>query len=120
VLIAGTLVLCIAGVPAHRVAPLAHPRSSNVTWTDEVRPILERRCLSCHGSGRTATPTLSSYREAALAARRIKRSVLERTMPPWNVAPGFGVFGNDRDLPSHERDLLVSWVDGGMMEGPPG
>jgi hypothetical protein len=38
-------------------------------------------------------------------------------MPPWNAAPGFGIFSNDRTLPAHERDLLVSWVDGGMREG---
>ena len=117
-LIMATVVCWIAGVPLQRQVQLAHPQSSNVTWSDEVRPILERRCASCHGSGRTAAPALSTYREAALAAGRIKRSVLERTMPPWNVAPGFGIFSNDRALPSHERDLLVSWVDGGRMEGP--
>jgi hypothetical protein len=112
-------VICsVLGAPVHGSAPLAHPQSSNVTWSEVVRPILERRCASCHGPGRTASPTLSTYREAARAARLIKRSVLERTMPPWNVAPGFGVFSNDRTLPAHERDLLVSWADGGMKEGP--
>jgi hypothetical protein len=117
-LVVATIGSCIAGILMHESVHLAHPQSSNVTWSDEVRPILERRCASCHGSGRTAAPTLSNYREAALAAGRIKRSVLERTMPPWNVAPGFGIFSNDHALPSHERDLLVSWVDGERMEGP--
>jgi hypothetical protein len=111
-------VVCLAVVAMHQRVPVAHPRSSNVTWSGEVRPILQRRCLSCHGSGGTAAPTLSTYREAALAAGRITRVVLERTMPPWTVAPGFGIFSNDRTLPAQERDLLVSWADGGMMEGP--
>lgn len=97
----------------------AHPRPSAVTWSEDVRPIIERRCAACHARGRTATPVLSDYAETASAARAIKRSVLQRTMPPWNVFSGFGVFENERQMSAHEVDVVVSWVDGGTRPGPP-
>jgi hypothetical protein len=84
-----------------------------------VKPILDRRCAACHGAGRSAQPTLSTLREAVDASRAIKRSVLQQAMPPWNAAAGFGAFENDRTLTSYEQDVLVSWIDGGLLPGPP-
>jgi len=97
--------------------PTAHTRITGVTWSDHVKPILDRRCAACHGEGRSARPVLDTLRAAVDASRAIKRSALLRLMPPWSAASGFGAFENDHTLTSYELDVLVSWVDGGLLPG---
>ena len=60
---------------------------------------------------------LTTYYEVRPWARAIKEQVLERRMPKWHAARGFGAFSNDPTLTPLEMALVVSWVDGGM---PPG
>ena len=38
-------------------------------------------------------------------------------MPPWFADPSVGHFLNDRSLSQSEIDTIVSWVDGGTVEG---
>jgi hypothetical protein len=58
-----------------------------------------------------------TYEEARPLATAIKRSVLERRMPPWRAAPGFGDFANDPTLTAAQMELVASWADGGARPG---
>lgn len=60
---------------------------------------------------------LTTYYEVRPWARAIKEQILERRMPKWHAARGFGAFANDPSLTPLESALIVSWVDGGL---PPG
>ncbi len=60
---------------------------------------------------------LTTYYEVRPWARAIKEQVLERRMPKWHAAHGFGAFANDPSLTPLESALIVAWVDGGQ---PPG
>ncbi len=96
---------------------LAHePITTKVTWSKEVVRILGKHCLSCHSAGSVAM-SLASYAEARPWAKAIKEEVLERRMPPWFAAKGFGDFSNDRSLTPLEMDLLAAWADGGAPKG---
>jgi len=95
----------------------AHVPTTDVTWARDIAPIVEQRCLGCHSSGGASSLSLGSYEAARAAAGRIKHEVLERRMPPWPAAPGFGAFANDRSLSLVERELLVAWADGGAPKG---
>jgi hypothetical protein len=94
----------------------AHTKPSDVTYLKDVAPILEKRCVGCHASG-TRGLALDSYDRARQSARAIRESVLERRMPPWPAAPGFGDFKNDRTLTPIEIELLVAWADGRTPRG---
>jgi hypothetical protein len=96
--------------------PQAHPASSSLTWAGDVRPIVERRCGGCHFEGGTR-PDLTDFATLRHEATRVRRAVLERSMPPWPAVPGFGTFSNDRSLTSFEIDVLVSWIEGGGARG---
>jgi hypothetical protein len=95
----------------------AHVPTTDVTWARDVAPIVEQRCLGCHRAGGPSSLPLGSYEDARAAAVRIKHEVLERRMPPWPAAPGFGAFVNDRSLSLVETELLVAWADGGTPKG---
>lgn len=96
----------------------AHP-VTDVTWTRDVRRILEYRCAGCHHRAGAGPMDLTDYAQARQWGQALKRSVLERRMPPWQAAPGFGDFVNDRRLTPYEMQVIAAWVNGGMRVGPP-
>jgi hypothetical protein len=88
----------------------AHSKTTGATYLKDIAPILEKRCVGCHASG--STIALDSYDGAREWARAMRESVLERRMPPWPAAPGFGDYRNDRSLTPIEIELLTAWTEG--------
>ena len=89
-----------------------------VTYSGEVRAILDRRCVSCHRPGEIAPMSFTSYSEVRPWAKAIKEAVLKRAMPPWSADPSVGLhFLNDRSLTAAEIRTLATWVDDGAKEG---
>src|SRR5262245_56484187 len=97
---------------------VAHSRQSQVTWTTDVEPIVKRRCLGCHTTYGFGPMSLVTYQEAREWSKAIRREVLERRMPPWPAARGFGDFANDRSLTPIEVELVTAWADGATPLGP--
>src|SRR5438552_16079463 len=81
-----------------------------VTYSKDVAPILNRRCIECHRAGEVAPMALTSYKEVRPWAKAIKERVLTRTMPPWFADPRHGEFKNDRRLSQREMDTLTARV----------
>ena len=117
--ISATLVACVAAICVLESGPAAHNRTTQVTWTTDVEPILKSRCLGCHITGGFGPLPLDTYDAARAAAPAMRDAVLERRMPPWPAAPGFGEFTNDRSLTPIEVELLTAWASGGTPIGPP-
>jgi hypothetical protein len=90
------------------------------SFSHDIWPILEARCVSCHQAGEIAPMPLTSYNQVRPWARAIRQAVMTRTMPPWHVAPEANhSFRNDRSLSKAEIDLIGEWVDAGCPEGSP-
>jgi mono/diheme cytochrome c family protein len=106
------LALSVESIAGH------NPITTKVTWTREISPLLERRCISCHRPGGYAGFSLTTYDDARPWAVAIKEEVLSGSMPPWGAAPGIGHFANDRRLTRHEQELVAAWVDGGAPYSP--
>jgi hypothetical protein len=84
----------------------------------DVRPILERRCVTCHRANEIGPMPLTSFPETRPWAKAIKEAVLRRAMPPWSADPSVGVsFRNDRSLQTAEIGTLAAWADSGAKEG---
>ncbi len=60
---------------------------------------------------------LTTYKEARPWAVAIKEEILEKRMPPWGAASGYGHFANDMSLTGREISLILSWADGGAPSG---
>ena len=91
--------------------------NADVTFTEDVAPILMNRCVSCHRPNDAAPMSLLSYAEARPWAKSIRRAVTEREMPPWDADRAHGEFSNDMSLSDSEIDVIQRWVDGGALEG---
>ena len=100
------------------LALLAHdPITTKITWDAEISRIVNRRCISCHAAN--SSVDLSSYEQARPWAKAIRNQVLQRGMPPWAPAKGFGDFRNDPSLTPLELEMITQWVEGGAPEGNP-
>ena len=90
-----------------------------MTFNKDVLPILQKKnCQGCHRPGEVAPMSLLTYQDGARPwAKSIKTAVVSQKMPPWFADPEFGHFSNDRRLSPTDVSTLVSWVDGGALEG---
>jgi hypothetical protein len=91
--------------------------NSPVTFNKEVLPILQKNCQSCHRPGEVAPMSLLTYKDARPWAKSIKAAVVSRRMPPWFADTKVGHFSNQMTLSEADISTLVSWVDGGTVEG---
>jgi mono/diheme cytochrome c family protein len=92
---------------------------ADVTFNNDVAPILFKNCVQCHRPGEAAPMSLLSYKEARPWACSIREKVLSREMPPWHADPHVGQFSNAPRLTQAEIDTITAWVDGGAKEGVP-
>ncbi|MBK5293208.1 MAG: thiol-disulfide isomerase [Acidobacteriia bacterium] len=109
------LAVCTAalGWAANTAAP------SKPTFTKDVAPILNQRCVECHRQGEAAPMAFTSYKDVRPWARAIKEKVVSRAMPPWLADARYGHFDNERRLKQPEIDTVAAWVDQGAPEGDP-
>jgi hypothetical protein len=119
--IAGLLVIgaAFAGYLALGPEPVSArhvPITTKIVFNREIAQIFQKKCFQCHTDGNVSVP-LTTYREARPWAVAIKEEILERKMPPWGAARGYGHFANDSGLTDREISLILSWADGGAPSG---
>lgn len=109
--VAGFFVLRPEPVTARHV-----PITTKIVFNREIAQIFQKKCFQCHTDGNVSVP-LTTYKEARPWAVAIKEEILERRMPPWGAAAGYGHFANDMSLTGREISLILSWADGGAPSG---
>jgi hypothetical protein len=109
----------VAGYQVVRPEPVVArhvPITTKIVFNREIAQIFQKKCFQCHTDGNVSVP-LTTYREARPWAVAIKEEILEKKMPPWGAASGYGHFANDMSLTGREISLILSWADGGAPSG---
>lgn len=88
-----------------------------VTYTNHVSRILQKRCETCHRPDQAAPFALQTYDDAVRHARMIREVTTQHRMPPWHADRRYGHFANDRSMTADEIATLAAWVDAGMPRG---
>jgi len=110
-------IVAMCGMAIAVAAVGAHDFGTNPpTWNREVSRLVYDRCASCHREGGGAFP-LITYQDVQPRAVAIKEAVMARRMPPWGAVKGFGDFRNDQGLTQEQIEIIVDWVEGGMLKG---
>jgi hypothetical protein len=100
--------------------------SAGVTYYQDVAPILQGKCVTCHVSGGIAPFALDTPVAAVQQAAAMKLVTGSREMPPWPPGPLSPKLLHDRSLSDAQIGLLAAWADGGAPLGdaahpaPPG
>jgi hypothetical protein len=114
------IVILLVLAPIWVAAPTAsQDLATAITFHNDVLPVLQRNCQSCHRPGQIGPFSMLTYKETRPWAKAIKQAVALRVMPPWFADPRYGHFNNDRSLKQAEIDTIVGWVDSGAPEGDP-
>jgi hypothetical protein len=93
---------------------------AQITFSTQVWPILERRCVGCHQAGEIAPMALTSYSQVRPWAEAIREDVLTKKMPPWHAeGETKHSFLNDRSLTDDEIKIIADWAKDGAREGRP-
>ncbi len=111
--------VAVAGYQLLRPEPVYSrhvPITTKIVFNREIAQIFQRKCFQCHTDGNVSVP-LTTYKEARPWAVAIKEEILEKRMPPWGAASGYGHFSNDMSLTGREISLILSWADGGAPSG---
>ena len=90
---------------------------SDVTYSNQIARIMQKRCVECHRPGEIAPFSLTNYEEVVGWAETIDEVVRDQRMPPWHASPKHSQFVNDRLMTSEEKDLIHRWVVANAPEG---
>jgi len=85
-----------------------------VSYSKEIAPLFESKCVGCHSPGNIGPFSFSSYQKVKGHAEMIREVLADRRMPPWDADPLYGHFKNDRSLSLEQKKLLLRWLDQGM------
>ncbi len=91
------------------------------TYYEDVQPILNQNCVSCHFTGGIAPFPLETFEQASVVAANIKVSTASRTMPPWKADKSGECqpWADARWLTDDQIATLGEWVDNGSPAGNP-
>jgi hypothetical protein len=99
--------------------PPSRSHSSPPTFYEDVLPILQQHCQTCHRVGEIAPMPLVTYAEVRKYAAEMKEMTGNRMMPPWFADPRFGHFANDPSLTRAQIGKIAAWADAGAQPGDP-
>lgn len=89
------------------------------TFSNDVAPILYKRCASCHSDSRIAPFSLVGYENAKRRALTIVGVTETNLMPPWKAKANYGEFRDVAALTDSEKQILKRWAETGAKEGDP-
>lgn len=94
---------------------------SLITYHEDVAPLLEQQCISCHQVGGIAPFSLEGYEAAKQYAAAMRESITNRRMPPQPLLHDGScqTFTNARWMTDDEIRLVGAWMDQGLLEGNP-
>jgi hypothetical protein len=121
-LIPAVAVLLAPVVPAAQ-QPVA--AQSDITFTKDIAPILQRSCQQCHNPDGGAPMSLLTYDDVRPWARAMKARTSigphAGVMPPWFVEKNIGIqkYKGDISLSDAEIAKIARWADSGAPRGNP-
>ena len=95
--------------------------TGDVTYYEDLRPIVAQHCESCHVTGGVAPFPLTTYEETSAWGSRLVEVTRDRIMPPY-LADNSGACQTYRDarwLSDAEIATFAMWFDQGMLMGDP-
>ncbi|MFM7234148.1 MAG: T9SS type A sorting domain-containing protein [Flavobacteriales bacterium] len=92
---------------------------AQVTFSEDVAPIIFEHCTKCHRDGEIAPFPLTNYAETAAMASIIEYVTGIRYMPPWTPDHTYTTFRDENVLTDAEIATIAQWVADGAPEGNP-
>ena len=99
-------IAAIAMIGTHSLAQ----KSYVPTYYVDVKPILEKNCMSCHTTGGIAPFALDNPTDATKWADRIAQVTKSEYMPPWPPSKDGEPFLYEHRLGTASKQVLEDWA----------
>jgi thiol-disulfide isomerase/thioredoxin len=90
---------------------------AKISYTKDVAPIIQTKCVECHEPGGIGPMPLTSYEKVKGFAPMIREVIRTQRMPPWHANPDVGHFLDDDSLSADQKRTLVHWIEAGALRG---
>lgn len=91
--------------------------AQNITWAQDIAPLLYANCTNCHHDGGLAPFALINYSDAYSHRSTIKSNVEDKKMPPWPPDATYSRFAHERLLTPSDICKISNWVSQGAPSG---
>ncbi len=98
------------GVPLDDPNNNGGANAMDLTYTSDIRPIIQANCLSCHGNPPTNNAPMSLTTYALVKSAVETRGLVNRINSSVNPMPP------DGRMPSVTRQMITDWVNQGFPE----
>jgi hypothetical protein len=88
-----------------------------MTYTNDIAPLMQTHCVSCHQPGGIGPFYLNNYEDVAKRAKFIAHVTESGYMPPWRANTDFQHYKNENILSSEEKAMIRQWVQEGTPKG---
>ncbi len=92
---------------------------AKITYSRDIKPLMERYCTTCHRSGDIAPFTLTDYQAVMSHATQIQSAVQAGLMPPWLPGEASMQLRYSRAMRPEDKKLLLDWLSDGAPAGDP-
>ena len=89
----------------------------NPNYSEDIAPILYRKCLQCHHNGGIAPLTLETYASVVSNAGMIQHVTSTGEMPPWPPDTLFQHYAYENTLSMNEISTIIDWITNGTPIG---
>lgn len=89
----------------------------DLTYIDDIAPILEEKCIRCHTPGGIAPWAMTDYKTVRGWSSMMREVLLNNRMPPWQADPHYNEFKDDLSLSEGEKKQIIAWIDAGEPRG---
>jgi peroxiredoxin len=90
---------------------------SKISYSEDIAPILQAKCVTCHQKGGIAPFAMDSYEIVKGFAPMIRESVRTDRMPPYFADPHIGRFKDDQAMTADQTKTLIHWLEAGAPRG---
>ena len=91
--------------------------STQVTYFQDIVPILTENCTSCHQDSDIGPMPLTSYDQVASYASMIKFVTDTELMPPFIADVQKVHYINERSISDEDKETIASWIANGIPRG---
>lgn len=88
-----------------------------ITFHENIEPIIRQNCQPCHRPGQAGPFNLISYEDVKKRGEFIAHVTKTKYMPPWKADATFQSYINERVLSDSSIELIQKWVVSGMLKG---
>lgn len=105
----------VAAGPAGAGPAIPYPaRGQQVSYTEDIVPILRENCVACHHDGGIGPWAMSNHAMIKGWSAMMREVVLTRRMPPGQIDPHVGKpLREVAGLTNGEQQKLIHWIDAG-------